>query len=200
MRSDTDRNRRRLVAAAGVVVARRGRHVKMADIAEEADVSAATGYRHFGSVDEVLAEFRYGVGRTLLEYSDACEEAGLGLLRAVSRRWVELVVAHGAAMIHTRSEIGYLERLRAGATYVTVQADALRRPIAEAAAELGVPDPAEHGIFLWNLLFDPREITDLITTVGLTEEQVSRRLVGAFCAAVAGWRAGPVPNWEQNRN
>jgi hypothetical protein len=93
-------------------------------------------------------------------------------------------------MIQSRSAIGYLERLRAGAAHVAVQAEALRRPIAEAALELGIPDPGEAGIFLWNLLFDPREIADLIATVGLQEEQVSRRLVAAFAGAVLAWQGG----------
>ena len=192
MRSDTDRNRRRLIAAAGHVVARRGIRVKMADIAERADVSPATAYRHFGSVDEVLTEFRYGVGLRLREFSAASELHGVALLEAVSRKWVALVVKHGSAMVSTRSQVGYLERLRGGARYLTVQADALRLPIAEAARELRLADPGDEGMFLWNLLFDPREIFDLLTTAGMTEEQVSRRLVAVFCGAVRGWAGGTV--------
>ncbi len=187
MRADTDRNRRRLIASAAHLVARRGPGVRMAEIAERADVSSATAYRHFGSVDEILAEFRFGVGLRLREFSERQTAGGVALLEAVSLRWVALVVKHGDAMVHTRSEIGYLQRLRGGARYLTVQADALRRPIAEAARELGVPDPGDQGMFLWNILFDPREIFDLIATVGLTEEQVGHRLVAAFCGALQRW-------------
>lgn len=159
----------------------------MTDVASRADVSAATAYRHFGSLDEILAEFRYGVGLQLSEYSAQETSRGIRLLEAVSLRWVTLVVKHGRAMVHSRSRIGYLERLRGGAKYLTVQADALRRPITEAATELGVPDPGDQGMFLWNVLFDPREIFDLITTVGMTKERVGQQLVAAFCGAISRW-------------
>ncbi len=187
MRSDTERNRRRLIKAAAFLVSRHGTNVKMVDVAERAEVATATAYRHFGSVDEILAEYRFDVGLRLLEYSRRSELTGVALLTDVSREWVRLVVKHGGAMVHTRSDIGYLERLRSGARYLTVQADALQRPIAEAAAELALADPGDEGMFLWNILFDPREIFDLLGTVGLTEEQVTTRLVGAFCGALAGW-------------
>jgi len=159
----------------------------MAEIAERANVSAATAYRHFGSVDEILAEFRFGVGQRLREYSARQKVRGVALLQTVSEHWVGLVVKHGDAMVHTRSDVGYLQRLRDGAQYLTVQADALRLPIAEAARELGVPDPGDEGMFLWNILFDPREIFDLITTVGMSQEHVGRRLVSAFCGAIQRW-------------
>ncbi|WP_410602339.1 TetR/AcrR family transcriptional regulator, partial [Bacillus sp. SIMBA_008] len=56
MRSDTERNRRRLIKAAAYLVARRGSSVRMTDVAERAEVSPATAYRHFGSVDEILSQ------------------------------------------------------------------------------------------------------------------------------------------------
>lgn len=161
--------------------------MKMADVAERAEVSTATAYRHFGSVDEVLAQFRFEVGERLLAFSRAQDTHGVALLAAVSQQWVDLVVKHGGAMVHTRSDEGYLARLRSGATYLTVQADALLGPLAEAADELGIPDPGDEGLFLWNILFDPREIFDLLDTVGLDKEAAGRRLVAALCGALRGW-------------
>jgi AcrR family transcriptional regulator len=188
VRSDTERNRRRLIKAAAFLVSRHGINVKMVDVAERAEVATATAYRHFSSVDEILAEYRFDVGLRLLEFSQKCDSTGVTLLTDVSREWVRLVVKHGGAMVHTRSDVGYLERLRSGARYLTVQADALQRPIAEAATELGLSDPGDEGMFLWNILFDPREVFDLLRTVGLSEERVAARLVGAFCGAIAGWQ------------
>ncbi|MFC7756240.1 TetR/AcrR family transcriptional regulator [Tsukamurella soli] len=187
MRSDTERNRKRLIKSAGHLVARKGAAVKMTDVAERAEVSTATAYRHFSSVDEILAEFRYSVGLSLLQFSLKQETHGVELLATVSREWVRLVVKHGTAMVHTRSQEGYLARLRSGVRYLTVQAEALERPIAEAAAEMGLPDPGDEGLFLWNILFDPREIFDLLATLGLTEDDVARRLTAALCAAIGGW-------------
>lgn len=187
MRSDTERNRRRLVKAAAHLVARRGSSVRMTDVAERAEVSTATAYRHFGSVDEILAQFRFDVGERLLDFSRKCDEQGLDQLEAVCSHWVRLVVKHGGAMVHTRSEQGYLARLRASTQYLTVQGEALLPAIAGASEELGVEDPADEALFLWNIMFDPREIFDLLNTVGLTEEQVSQRLFAAFCGALVGW-------------
>jgi AcrR family transcriptional regulator len=187
VRSDTERNRKRLIKSAAYLVARRGPAVKMSDIAERSEVSTATAYRHFGSVDDILAEFRYEVGLRLLRFSQRQQSHGLELLAAVSREWIRLVVKHGGAMVHTRSDEGYLARLRAGARYLTIQADALAGPIAEASVELGVPDPGDEGLFLWNIVFDPREIFDLMATLALSEKQVGEALVSAFTGAVAGW-------------
>ncbi|NQX26592.1 TetR/AcrR family transcriptional regulator [Microbacteriaceae bacterium VKM Ac-2854] len=189
MRSDQERNRRRIVKAAVFLVARKGSAVRMADIADRADVSTATAYRHFASVDDVLAEFRDDVGRQLLDFSSHCEASGVALLEAVSQEWVRLVVKNGAAMIHSRSDQGYLKRLRAGTAYLSAQAEAVGRPITEAAAELGIPDLGDEGLFLWNVLFDPREIHDLLETVGLTGPQIGTRLVLTFTGAMRGWAA-----------
>jgi AcrR family transcriptional regulator len=187
VRSDQERNRRRIVKSAVYLVARKGTVVRMADVAKRADVSTATAYRHFASVDEVLAEFRSDVGQQLLEFSTRSDAHGLALLESVSQEWVRLVVKHGGAMIHSRSEEGYLARLRGETAYLSAQAEAIGRPIAEAAAELGLPDVGDEGLFLWNVLFDPRELYDLLATVGLTAPQISGRLFRTFCGALRGW-------------
>ena len=188
MRSDTQRNRRQLVKAAGQLFASRRGPINMADVAKHAEISTATAYRHFASVEDILAEYRFGVGEKLRDYSLKQQElSGVELLTAVSRKWVDLVTRHGGAMLYTRSGEGYLARLRTGAFYLTVQADALERPLREAVEELGLPAIGDEAMFLWNILFDPREILDLINTVGLNKDQVTSRLVSALRGALTGW-------------
>ncbi|MCA4134076.1 TetR/AcrR family transcriptional regulator [Arthrobacter sp. M4] len=187
MRSDTQRNRRQLVKAAGQLFAARRGPISMTDIAKQAEISTATAYRHFASVEEVLSEYRFGVGEKLRDFSLKQESSGLVLLEAVSRKWVELVVRHGGAMLYTRSGEGYLKRLRQGAFYITVQADALERPLRETCEELGLEPLGDEAMFLWNILFDPREILDLINTVGLNKDQATTRLVSALKGALSGW-------------
>ncbi|KUM42102.1 MULTISPECIES: TetR/AcrR family transcriptional regulator [Micrococcaceae] len=188
MRSDTQRNRRQLVKAAGQLFASRRGTISMTDVAKHAEISTATAYRHFASVEDILAEYRFGVGEKLRDYSLKQQEmSGVELLTAVSRKWVDLVTRHGGAMLYTRSGEGYLARLRTGAYYLTVQADALERPLREAVEELGLPPIGDEAMFLWNILFDPREILDLITTVGLSKDQVTARLISALKGALAGW-------------
>ncbi len=186
-RSDTERNRRLLVRAAADLVARDGESVKMSDVAERAGLSLATAYRHFGSVEEALVQFRFDVGMKLYAFSATSDAEGIALLQAVSEHWVRLVQKHGRAMVSTRSREGYLKRLRAGTRYLSVAADAMAEPIRRAAAELGIPDPGDEGMFLWNILFDPREIFDMLETLEMTPEQVADKLVATFCGAVLGW-------------
>ncbi|MFF2300158.1 TetR/AcrR family transcriptional regulator [Arthrobacter bambusae] len=189
MRSDTQRNRRQLVRAAGKLFAKAKGPVSMTDIAREAEISPATAYRHFASVEDVLAAFRFGVGEKLRDFSVAQTTSGVELLESVSRHWVGLVIKHGGSMVHTRSGEGYLARLRSGAYYLTIQAEALERPLREACEELGLPPLGDEAMFLWNILFDPREIFDLLNTVGLDKDQVSTKLCAALRGAMAAWAA-----------
>lgn len=189
MRSDTRRNRKQLIRAAAKLFAETDGPVSMTEIAREAEVSPATAYRHFTSVEEILTEFRHGVGEALYEFSTNQRTTGVDLLKSVSSEWIRLVVKHGAAMVHTRSSEGYLHRLRGGAEYLTVQASALKRPIQEATAERGLPDLGDEAMFFWNILFDPREIFDLLNTLQLTQQEVADRLVESFLCALQGWVA-----------
>lgn len=187
LRADTQRNRALLVSAAGRLFGAGGT-ATMAELASVAGISTATAYRHFASVEDVLAAHRFDVGRQLLAFTSAQEAHGTDLLQRVCRKWVELVVEHGGSMVHTRSAEGYLARIRGGAYYLTVQAEALRRPIDEASRELGTGPLGDEGLFLWNLFFDPREIFDLINSAGLTPEQVARRLTATFTGALQSWK------------
>ncbi|MPN29769.1 hypothetical protein SDC9_177222 [bioreactor metagenome] len=173
--------------AAADLVAQGTQNIRMSDIAEQAGVSLATAYRHFSSTEEALVEYRFNAGMELYAFSVKSDAEGLELIRIVSAHWVGLVLEHGRAMVSSRSHEGYLKRLRSGTRYVSVAADAMAEPIRRAAAALGIPDPGDEGMFLWNILFDPREIFDMIETLGMTAEQVSDRLVATFCAALLGW-------------
>jgi AcrR family transcriptional regulator len=190
MRSDTRRNRKHLIKAAGELYATASGPVNMVDLAKHAEISTATAYRNFASVGEVLTAYRYEVGLQLREYSSKQNLEGLALLEAVSRKWVALVVKSGAAMVHTRSPEGYLARLRQGAEYLQVQADALERPLREATQELGLGDLGDEAMFLWNILFDPREIFDLINTMGLSKDKASALLMSTLRGALSGWADG----------
>lgn len=197
VRSDTKRNRKHLVKAAAKLFAETDGPVSMTEIAREAEVSPATAYRHFTSVDEILTQFRYDVGEQLREFSAKQHATGVELLTAVSREWIRLVIKHGAAMVHTRSSEGYLQRLRSGAGYLTVQATALQRPIQEATAEVGLPDLGDQAMFFWNILFDPREIFDLLNTLKFTERDITNRLVKAFLGTLDGWSAPSADRTER---
>ena len=187
LRSDTERNRRNLIQAAVRLSTRSDSAVNMTEVAREAEVSPATAYRQFASVEDILGEYRFEVGCRLRDYSRTLESTGLDRLAALCRCWVNLVVEHGDAMVSTRSRRGYLERLREDTYYLTVQAEALEQALRESADELGIPDVGDEALFLWNLLFDPREIFDLLHTVGMSSGEVSAQLFAAYRGALVGW-------------
>ena len=192
MRSDTERNRRQLIKAAARLFENSPTQVSLADIAKQAEVSTATAYRHFSSVEEILHAFRSQVGSELCEFSARQTTIGLVKLEAVSRFWVSLVLEHGGAMAQMRSHRGYLERLREGTGYLAPQAEALAEPLRQTAEELGLADLGDEALYLWNTLFDPRDILDLIKS-GRNEDEAASRLVAALRGALVGWSAATNP-------
>ncbi|WP_206604045.1 TetR family transcriptional regulator [Chimaeribacter californicus] len=187
MRSDTERNRRNLIQAAARLFEVSETPISMTEIAAEAGVSVATAYRQFNSVEEVLNTYRHDVGLLLLEYSQKQKAGGLQNLENISRYWIRLVRERGAAMVPMRNRRGYLERLWEGADYLLVQANAVRPALREAMAEMDLPDIGDKAVFLWNILFDPREIFDLLDTVGLTEKQVGTQLMSVLVGGLRGF-------------
>jgi AcrR family transcriptional regulator len=194
LRSDTERNRRNLIQAAVRLSTRTDSAVNMTEVAREAEVSPATAYRQFASVEDILGEYRFEVGCRMRDYGRTLESTGLDRLAALCSCWVNLVVEHGGAMVTTRSRRGYLERLREDTLYLTVQAEALEQAVRESADELGIPDVGDEALFLWNLLFDPREILELMDTVGMDRDEVSAQLFAAYRGALVGWAnaRGPI--------
>lgn len=187
MRSDTERNRKNLIQAAARLFEVAEDPISMTEIANEAGVSVATAYRQFASVEEVLNAYRQEVGQLLLEYSEKQTGSGLENLEKVSRYWIKLVRQRGAAMVPMRNRRGYLERLWEGAEYLLVQANAVRPPLRAAMEEMDLPDIGDKAVFLWNILFDPREIFDLIDTVGLSEKQVGGQLMSVLIGGLQGF-------------
>lgn len=190
MRSDTERNRKNLIQAAARLFEHSENPISMTEIAAEAGVSVATAYRQFASVEEVLNTYRHDVGQLLLDYSLQQSAGGLQKLENVSRYWIKLVRERGAAMVPMRNRRGYLERLWEGADYLLVQANAVRPALRESMEEMDLPDIGDKAVFLWNILFDPREIFDLLNTVGLSEKQVGTQLMSVLVGGLRGFALG----------
>jgi AcrR family transcriptional regulator len=159
-------------------------------IADGAHLSVATAYRHFPSLEAIFEAYMFDVARELRAFSLSLETPGSLLLPRVARKWVDLCLVHGPATVHMRSRRGYLERLHEGADYLLALRDALLRPIMQTAEarglELKIRDE-ERALFLWNILFDPREILDLRSEMGLTAAQCTEQLLAAFEGALARW-------------
>lgn len=92
-----------------------------------------------------------------------------------------------------RSRRGFLERLHDGdETIVMVCGRPGDVPSRGVLADLGLPaQMLEHALFLNNMMYDPREIHDLLHEAGMSRREVTTHLTEAYLGALRGWaRAG----------
>jgi AcrR family transcriptional regulator len=193
-RSDAVRNRRRLLEATGELLRTTSPwEVTMPVIADRAGLSPATAYRYFSSVDSLMNAYLCEVIIQLRDYSDDCPKTGPALFHDVLAEWGRLVNIYGPAMAQMRSRRGFLERLQAQDTLITTVREAWDRPIRALLRGLKVGgEHFEHALFLYNMMFDPREILDLQAS-GMPLAEALDRLSAAYTAAIIAWEQRPAP-------
>ena len=192
MRSDTRRNRRRLLEAVGELAREAPDELTMQAVASRAEIGPATAYRYFSSLDEVLAAYVFSVVQELNEFTATSTAQGRPLFNAVVDKWADLLAEHGPALVQLRSRRGYLERLHDGNEIIAAMRDAWADPVRGLLDDIGLPDEMlEYALFLNNMMFDPREVHDLLRQGNLSRREVITRLTEAYCGALRGWaRAG----------
>ncbi|MGW6461422.1 TetR/AcrR family transcriptional regulator [Streptomyces sp. NPDC055078] len=192
LRSDTRRNRRRLLEAVGELARESPDELTMQAVASRAEIGPATAYRYYSSIDDVLAAYVLSVVEELRDFSVTSTAQGRPLFDAFVDKWVDLLTAHGPALVQLRSRRGYLERLHNGNAIIAAMRDAWSGPVRGLLDDLGLPDEMlEYALFLSNMIFDPREIQDLLQETRLSRREVITRLTEAFRGALRGWaRAG----------
>ena len=187
MRRDAAQNRRRLLDATGALLRTDASNISVPAVAERAGLSAATAYRYFSSLDELLDDYLQTVIVALRAHSHDCPKRGTALFEDVASEWGRLVNIYGPAMVQLRSRRGFLERLDAGDPTVVIVRDAWERPIRSVLRALNIPDEHfDHALFIYNLLFDPREILDLQRRTGSTQSSLSL-LTSAYYAALTSF-------------
>ncbi|MHA6622479.1 TetR/AcrR family transcriptional regulator [Pseudonocardia sp. DLS-67] len=188
LRSDTRRNRRRLLEALGQIAREAPDQLTMKDVANRAEIGPATAYRYYSTLDDVLAAYVLGVVEELRDFGAGSSAAGRPLFDAVVDRWIDLLAEHGPVMVQLRSRRGFLERLHDGNETIAMVREAWRRPVEGLLADLGLPaQMLEHALFLNNMMYDPREIHDLLQEAGMTRREVTTRLTEAYLGALRGW-------------
>ena len=102
-RSDGERNRARLIAAAKRAFAEKGAAVGLEHIARQADVSIATLYRHFPTRDELISAVYQQEVTALIEEADQLmtEREPVAALREWLMSFVEFLDAYMAAAMDT---------------------------------------------------------------------------------------------------
>ncbi|WP_199821285.1 TetR/AcrR family transcriptional regulator [Streptomyces sp. NRRL B-3229] len=189
MRSDAQRNRKRLLEATGEMLRTDPENVSVPVIAKRAGLSTATAYRYFPSLDELLNTYLHDVIVELRDYSHDCPKTGSSLFKDVVHEWGRLLSVYGTAMIQLRAREGFLERLRAGDKVISTVRDAWERPIRSIMRKLDVPDEQfDYALFLYNIVFDPREVLDLVGQ-GFAVDDALDRLIATYYGALRGWAA-----------
>jgi AcrR family transcriptional regulator len=160
----------------------------MQSIARRAALSQATAYRHFPSVEALVAAYHEDVIASLIEHGERCRKTGKELFEHQATRWVKIQNVHGPVIVRFWSQRGFLERLHSADAVASLSCGAWDRALRGVLIELALPDALlSVARFLHNALFDPREIMDLTKAAGLPDEQVVRRLSDAFYGALTGW-------------
>jgi AcrR family transcriptional regulator len=185
LRRDSVANRERLLAATGRLLARGERPKNLQHVATEAGLSAATAYRHFESLDAALGAYAHFTIVAMQEFAARQEAQGSELLRILSTEWVRLIRERGPAMVHLRSPDGFLQRRRSGDRLIGDTCAYLEPAVRGIVEELDLPaDALEYGLFLWNVMFDPREVLDLVGTLGWSDELLVTRLMASYFPAL----------------
>lgn len=192
LRSDTRRNHRQLLKAVGELAREDPDQLTMQAVASRAEIGPATAYRYYSSLDDVLAAYVLSVVEQLRDFSATSTAKGRPLFDSVVNEWVDLLAEHGPALVQLRSRLGYLERLRSGNAIIVALRDAWSEPVRGLLDDIGLPDTmVEYALFLANMMFDPREIQDLLRQTEMSRQEIITRLTEAYGGALRGWaRAG----------
>lgn len=159
----------------------------MPAIAGRAGLSVPTAYRYYSALDDLLNAYLHRVIVELRDYSHDCPKTGPALFEEVAGEWARLLESYGAAMVQLRSRSGFLARLRGNDPVISTVREAWERPVRSVMRHLEIPDEHfEHALFLCNIMFDPREILDLVDT-GLTRDEALLHLEHAYFQALVGW-------------
>lgn len=163
----------------------------MSDLGKAAGMSTATTYRYFQSLEEVTQAYLIRIMTELRDFSVTREETGTALLYVISRFWVDVVIEHGQVLVQVRSRKGFLERMHRQVASTVLGVEARRRALLGALAESGLPSTMlEDAAMLYNTMFDPRDILDLINIRSLDADRVTHVLISSFVGALKGWHAG----------
>jgi AcrR family transcriptional regulator len=197
MRADSRTTRVRLLSAVGRLLDHGHPDVTLTTVAEEAGVSTATAYRYFASADDaVFAYVLQFPDEVATRCGDGADRAGgLERLAEWSRVWIELTDdGWGASLVQLRSTEGFLARRAAGEAVIAAVCRHLEPPVRDALVELELPeDLVEIALFLWNAIYDPREILDLRQTLAWTRTRIEQGMWTMYLGALRGYADSAPP-------
>jgi AcrR family transcriptional regulator len=167
--------------------------VTLQTVAEEAGVSTATAYRYFGSAQEAVVayilEFPDEVAAVFAEQENG--EQGIERLALWCSTWIQLVdEGWGTSLVYLRSPEGFLARRAEGDPVIGAVCRHVEPLMSDALGALGLPaDTLDVALFLWNAVYDPREILDLRRTLRWTRARIEQGLWDMFLGSLRGYDA-----------
>jgi AcrR family transcriptional regulator len=183
-RSDFLASRRALLAAVEILLATHEGTFSLADLAQQANTSVATAYRHFADVHEAEDAYYGGlIDELTAEIAAAQGDDPLDRMREACRIWVHQAARWARAAMRIRSAEGFLARYRRGDERIVAIYDTLA-PFLTALIDAGrLPrQPVDYAVLMWITVFDERVIMDLLATAGWTVDMASRELTGSVLA------------------
>ncbi|SDT04388.1 DNA-binding transcriptional regulator, AcrR family [Brevibacterium sandarakinum] len=187
-RKDVVRNNRAILQAAGEIMRVDPEGVTIPAVAERAGLSAPTVYRYYPSTEALLGRYLTEVVSQVRDFSHDCNTPGTALFNDVLGEWGRVVEIYGPGLVQLRSRRGFLERLRSGDETMQVVREAWERPLRRVMKAHCIRDEhLENALFLFNMMFDPRELLDL-NKQGLPMPSVLTLLQGAYVSALQGWQ------------
>lgn len=167
----------------------------LSDLGRAANLSPATTYRYFNSMDEVVRAYLVHVMSELRDYSDRQPEMGVALLHKISRFWIGMCDLHGPVLVQIRSRVGFYERIQNATESTVLGFVARRRALAGTLDELGLSAGLiEDAGMLYNMMFDPRDILDTMKSRDISPDALTTLMVDCFTGALRGWAgSGALP-------
>ncbi|MEY8570231.1 TetR/AcrR family transcriptional regulator [Brevibacterium linens] len=189
MRKDVVRNNRAILKAAGEMIREDPDSLNIHAVAEKAGLSVPTVYRYYPSAEAILGRYMIEVDAQIRDFSHECDICGPELFDAVLAEWGEIIAVYGPGLVQIRSRRGFFERLDIGDEAMEIVRSAWERPIRRLMAAHGINDVYFYNaLFVFNMMFDPREMLDL-TRRGLTMTETLEVLKDGYIGALKGWQA-----------
>lgn len=182
-RPDAVRNRQRLIDTVGELLIA-GEDITLASVSEASGVSKATTYRNFESASDAIEAY---ISEFLSDFEDAVSTEGnvTASLDEVTQAWGELVAMRSTALVHVRSTEGFLARVHRGEPIICRVDRVVRSALKnESGFDNATDADLDYGVFLWNLLLDPREMLDLAEAFDLSVQAATDKLSATYRAAL----------------
>ncbi len=173
-RVDSKDTRTRLIAAVGVLARRTGAPpARLADIANEANISTATAYRHFASAEEaalahVLQLPQLAIDRFCARVVSADPVQRFGQW---NEAWVHACVTFGPSSVALRSTEGFLARRRRHEPSISLVCEHVE-PLLRDLVLAGQASSVIASLITWNAVSDPREVLDMNQTLRWSQARI----------------------------